>query len=811
MSQNASTRLARIGLSVRAMHVCETLECETIGELATIFQLKGADFVLGRRNCGKKTLAELCIVVEKFIGGPRDPEFAYTWENTPSCKVDNLTPEALLESIERLQISYGLPIELIKLPTRIRNWCKSHEWNTLGQLLQNAGGMSLHNLLSVDNIGRKSAAEVLEFFDALRTRRPADLRKFLPLAPNSTFISFPEAFNDLVASLNPRDLRMLQMRLIERKTLETIASNFKFTRELVRQAEDRFLRDVTRVLDWFSDQRIGLWQAWETTDDLTSSLSEIGVTVNPLLIAKAISIVFDTTPEGKLLKEHWQETFRDWGRELMLPEDRLAEGLDLVDFAKFKGAENLVSRFGSWLEQNFGDGLSIAERWVTRIPKKLTADQNLLLYGWERQELRWRSLYERLKQYCVDHGDVNVPSGWKADRQLGAWVSSQRERRKKGVMSDEEFALLEELGFTWKHRDVGTWEDRLAEVAAFKASHGHCDIPTTFSENPKLGGFVNAMRTQKNRGTLSAERIAKLNAIGFAWTSGRKMGVKIGEQIVNETWKIRFDELLAYKHAHGDCDIPAKWKQNPPLANWVSMQRQLKKRDLLPELRVKLLEEIGFNWRADYERQSWNIRYADLMKFKELHGHCDVPVRYSGNPALGAWVVRQRRNRKNGRLTIEQERRLNDAGFLWQVRTAKTSWDTRYEELLQFREKYGRCDVPVRNPENPSLGCWVASQRINRKRGKLSSDQETKLTEAGFIWQVGTAQKSWEARYSELLEFREAHGNCNVPSHHSDNSALGFWVAAQRTNMRMGRLSSEQIRLLDDAGFVWRVRAAAAD
>ncbi len=95
-------------------------------------------------------------------------------------------------------------------------------------------------------------------------------------------------------------------------------------------------------------------------------------------------------------------------------------------------------------------------------------------------------------------------------------------------MPDEEFALLNELGLTWQSREVGTWEDRLAEVAAFKTSHGHSDIPTVFAENPKLGRFVNAMRTQRNRGALSTERIAKLDAIGFAWVSRRKSNVKFG-------------------------------------------------------------------------------------------------------------------------------------------------------------------------------------------------------------------------------------------------------------------------------------------
>ncbi|MFY8217370.1 MAG: helicase associated domain-containing protein, partial [Chthoniobacterales bacterium] len=41
----------------------------------------------------------------------------------------------------------------------------------------------------------------------------------------------------------------------------------------------------------------------------------------------------------------------------------------------------------------------------------------------------------------------------------------------------------------------------------------------------------------------------------------------------------------------------------------------------------------------------------------------------------------------------------------------------------------------------------------------------------------------------------------------ADNPTLGFWVVNQRTSMRTGKLSPEQIRLLDDAGFIWSARS----
>ena len=288
-------------------------------------------------------------------------------------------------------------------------------------------------------------------------------------------------------------------------------------------------------------------------------------------------------------------------------------------------------------------------------------------FSWsnEAADRRWQEMYYCLKQYHTEHGDADVPAKWKEDPKLATWVSNQRQRRKSGSLSEKEVQLLDELGVTWKHRDVGTWEDRMAEVIAFKSKHGHCDIPLNYPENRKLGRFVNNMRSQRNGGKLAADRIAKLEAIGFVWASNRRAEVQIGEEKVSAAWKARFDELLAYKQRHGDCDVPAKRGDNEPFGNWVSMQRQLKKRGQLHPERARLLEANGFIWEAGTAQKSWEGRYAELLQFKSVHGSCDVPARWPDNPPLSHWVINQRQYKRLGKLNPEYERLLNAAGFIW--------------------------------------------------------------------------------------------------------------------------------------------------
>ena len=65
----------------------------------------------------------------------------------------------------------------------------------------------------------------------------------------------------------------------------------------------------------------------------------------------------------------------------------------------------------------------------------------------------------------------------------------------------------------------------------------------------------------------------------------------------------------------------------------------------------------------------------------------------------------------------------------------------------------------------------------------------------------------WTLRYGELIEYKEKHGDCNVPRHNKSFTQLGNWVYSQRTQYRylqQGRhstMTTERIHKLDELGF----------
>jgi hypothetical protein len=64
----------------------------------------------------------------------------------------------------------------------------------------------------------------------------------------------------------------------------------------------------------------------------------------------------------------------------------------------------------------------------------------------------------------------------------------------------------------------------------------------------------------------------------------------------------------------------------------------------------------------------------------------------------------------------------------------------------------------------------------------------------------------WEKRYSQLVDFKEANGHCEVPQRYKENVELGRWVKDQRTFFSQGKLSQERTALLNEIGFTWRIK-----
>lgn len=143
----------------------------------------------------------------------------------------------------------------------------------------------------------------------------------------------------------------------------------------------------------------------------------------------------------------------------------------------------------------------------------------------------------------------------------------------------------------------------------------------------------------------------------------------------------------------------------------------------------------------------------------------------------------------------------------------KGQWDIMFDELCDYRQRFGDCLVHHNYHENLRLARWVKRQRyqyklmLEGKKSSMTKERAEALDCIGFVWNSQGA--AWYERLSELREFKKAHGHYNVPSNFKGNVQLARWVKCQRRQYRLyqaglpSNMTKQRIRALKNMGFEW--------
>jgi hypothetical protein len=286
-------------------------------------------------------------------------------------------------------------------------------------------------------------------------------------------------------------------------------------------------------------------------------------------------------------------------------------------------------------------------------------------------------------------------------------------------------------------------------------------------------------------------------------------------------WESRVNELLQYRRLYGHCQVPIgpNQKKYRTLSHWVSHQRVLYRAGrLLPE-RQRRLERIRFDWvsrgrsiefrNSTYWDKKWERMLARLARFQRRFGHCRVPVIWEGSRTLSQWVKRQHSLQQEGTLSKERLRRLNALGMGWKVPgSLDPRWERSFQRIKEFRRRFGHCDVPAEWAENLNLGRWVVKTRRLRRLGRLSEEKVRRLDEIGFVWNAISKREAeqeviWSKRLAKLQAFHARHGHWRVPTDKPSLHSLRVWMDNQRISYSRGWLSADRIRRLDALQFPW--------
>ena len=260
-------------------------------------------------------------------------------------------------------------------------------------------------------------------------------------------------------------------------------------------------------------------------------------------------------------------------------------------------SEENVSRIEYRFENSEEYKLAVLNKLVNGEELKLRREKRSEVEGLKSKNEMWNEKFSRLLEYFEKNGDCNVPGRYTEDLKLGRWINTQRQFFKKKENQEkysERFKKLNDIGFSWSaiEYEIENWDDVFSRLLEYFEEHGDCNVPGRYTEDLKLGRWIDTQRQKYKNGKLDQSQIRKLNDIGFSWS-----------ELEMEKWDDVFARLLKYFEKNGNCNVPVIYTEDQKLGKWVSHQRTAYKNGKLPENKIKRLNDIGFSWNLKEEKK----------------------------------------------------------------------------------------------------------------------------------------------------------------------------------------------------------------
>jgi len=165
-------------------------------------------------------------------------------------------------------------------------------------------------------------------------------------------------------------------------------------------------------------------------------------------------------------------------------------------------------QLGNWIrvQRRNGNANKLAEERVDKL--------NEIGFVWNPLEDSWNEMLQQLMKYKEEHGDTLVPAKYPDNLQLGIWVYSQRQNRKKNSLASERVDKLNEIGFVWEPLEAA-WQSKYNKLNTFYKRYGHTKIPMGGDGDEELYYWCMRQRHSKSTCSLPRHRNDQLKRINF--------------------------------------------------------------------------------------------------------------------------------------------------------------------------------------------------------------------------------------------------------------------------------------------------------
>jgi hypothetical protein len=420
--------------------------------------------------------------------------------------------------------------------------------------------------------------------------------------------------------------------------------------------------------------------------------------------------------------------------------------------------------------------------------------------------------------------------------------------------NDAEYSVFQNMNdaFTYLNADSSVCQggnspnDNGANAVNLMATKTEDAMPITFTHNHDNGAnavnlmaaktedampstFTHNHNARLTRTTLPGKKPTRVSVMSsFSKHAKRRIKADINpKRRPTKAWEKMFEQFKNHVQEKGTPHVQSI--DDPALNKW-TRQQETEYRNLqdgrgssMFQAKIDELQHAGFK----FTYVSIQDRYAMLYKFREDHGHFNVPP---SNP-LHKWVEKHRITAKkfskgdsaayfdmrlkelmalgvHASTQVLSEPMGDDNQLAWEH---DQNWDHYFNQILNMQQENDHCDVS--KEEDSELYAWVQRQHqeylkiADGKPNHLTLERVQKLTDIGFIFEKRKQSVKWEERVKQLKRFQEKYGHVRVPK---SDPELGVFVNRQRyeyTKMMAGKPSSmneERLNELKALDFVFQ-------
>ncbi|MBR1822923.1 MAG: Helicase associated domain protein [Ruminococcus sp.] len=330
----------------------------------------------------------------------------------------------------------------------------------------------------------------------------------------------------------------------------------------------------------------------------------------------------------------------------------------------FELLKEYVEKHGSFPDGSTSYEGVLIGKWATqqrvlnnqgKLSKERIKKLNSIGFPWDVNEANWQACYEELRTITKRLGHFPSKSEVDEDKKyLFPWLNAQRLKYKNGMLDEEKAEKLIALGCKMSVKTRTSWQEIFEQYSEYVKLHGRFpeNADAQSDDDAKvLYNWANSQRTARYRGTLSEERAAKLDSIGFPWDK------------LETVWNSNFEMLVKYFNEHHSVPVRNYVANGVKIGVWHCAQVKLYAAGKMPEHRLMRYHEAGIpldSIQELHKSETWQRYFESYLEYLTRFGHHPNSTERYNNLELRKWRSLQLKKKAQGCLSREQVTKLTE-------------------------------------------------------------------------------------------------------------------------------------------------------